>query len=40
LKLAWRRQFTGAERRPRLASSIRSEIFPKAVVVLKAAALV
>ena len=40
LKLGWRGQIVGAGLGPRLANSIRSEIFPKAGVSLNAAALV
>ena len=40
LKLAWRGQITGAGLGPRLANSIRSEVFPKAGVSLNAAAVV
>ena len=40
LKLAWRGQIVGAGLGPRLANSIRSEVFPKAGVSLNAAALV
>jgi hypothetical protein len=40
LKLAWRGQIVGAGLGPRLANSIRSEVFPKAPVSLNAAALV
>jgi len=40
LKLAWRGQITGAGLGPRLANSIRSEVFPKASASLNAAALV
>ena len=32
LKLAWRRQIVGAGLGPRLANSVRSEVFPKAGV--------
>ena len=40
LKLAWRGQIVGAGLGPRLANSIRSEVFPKAGVSLNAAAVV
>ena len=40
LKLAWRGQITGAGLGPRLANSIRSEVFPKAGASLNAAAVV
>ena len=40
LKFAWRGQITGAGLGPRLANSIRSEVFPKAGASLNAAALV
>jgi hypothetical protein len=40
LKLAWRGQIVGARLGPRLANSIRSEVFPKAGASLNAAALV
>lgn len=40
LKLAWRGQITGAGLGPRLANSVRSEVFPKAGVSLNAAAVV
>ena len=40
LKLAWRGQIVGAGLGPRLANSIRSEVFPKAGASLNAAALV
>jgi hypothetical protein len=40
LKAAWRGQITGAGLGARLANSIRSEVFPKAGVSLKAAAVV
>ena len=40
LKLAWRGQIAGAGLGPRLANSIRSEVFPKAGASLNAAALV
>jgi hypothetical protein len=40
LKIAWRGQITGAGLGPRLANSIRSEVFPKARPSLNAAALV
>ena len=40
LKLAWRGQITGAGLGPRLANSIRSEVFPKAGTSLNAAAVV
>ena len=40
LKLAWRGQITGAGLGPRLAHSIRSEVFPKAGASLNAAAMV
>ena len=40
LKLGWRGQITGAGLGPRLANSIRSEVFPKAGASLNAAAVV
>ena len=40
LKLAWRGQIIGAGLGPRLANSIRSEVFPKARASLNAAAVV
>jgi hypothetical protein len=40
LKLAWRGQIVGAGLGPRLANSIRSEVFPKASASLNAAAVV
>ncbi len=40
LKLAWRGQIVGAGLGPRLANSIRSEVFPKAGASLNAAAVV
>ena len=40
LKLGWRGQIVGAGLGPRLANSIRSEVFPKAGASLNAAALV
>jgi hypothetical protein len=40
LKLGWRGQITGAGHGPRLANSIRAEVFPKAGVSLNAAAVV
>src|SRR5690606_37815398 len=40
LKLAWRGQITGAGLGPRLANSLRSEVFPKAGASLNAAAVV
>jgi hypothetical protein len=40
LKLAWRVQITGAGLGPRLANSVRSEVFPKAGASLNAAAVV
>jgi hypothetical protein len=40
LKLSWRGQITGAGLGPRLANSIRSQVFPKAGVSLNAAAVV
>jgi Family of unknown function (DUF6441) len=40
LKLAWRSQIVGAGLGPRLANSIRSEVFPKAGASLNAAAVV
>jgi hypothetical protein len=40
LKLGWRGQITGAGLGPRLANSIRSEVFPKAGVSLSAATVV
>jgi hypothetical protein len=40
LELAWRGQIVGAGLGPRLANSIRSEVFPKAGASLNAAAVV
>ena len=40
LKLAWRGQITGAGLGPRLANSIRSEVFPKVGASLNAAAVI